>query len=204
MVILGNTKLLLVGVKKALDCSRIHSVTRVYEDLEFMVSSCSMKSTRSLLLAGVWVDAWGCIESHGTLPLYADERDGCNIRRRGWGQATATGCHYWSLQGMSSSKSTYASWIRYFDEGEESCSGLVLEALLAYWLSWFILPKGRRMAWTYVFYEEWEGGTAINISGALYARLDMSITKKSLGAATWCLMWTLTTCRCFYGGPSRL
>lgn len=32
---------------------------------------------------------------------------------------------------MSSSKSMNASWIGYFDEGEGSCSELVLEALLA-------------------------------------------------------------------------
>lgn len=36
----------------------------------------------------------------------------------------------------------YASRISYFDESEEGRSGLVLEALLAYWLSWFIIPSG--------------------------------------------------------------
>lgn len=44
MTVLGNAKMLSVGVKKAFDCSRIHSVTRVYEDLEFLVSRCSMES----------------------------------------------------------------------------------------------------------------------------------------------------------------
>lgn len=38
-------------------------------------------------------------------------------------------CH---SKATSSSKSTYLSWIRYFDKGEGSCSRLVLEALLAY------------------------------------------------------------------------
>lgn len=35
----------------------------------------------------------------------------------------------------SSTKSSYSSWICYFDEGEGSRSGLILEAMLAYWLS---------------------------------------------------------------------
>lgn len=41
----------------------------------------------------------------------------------------------------TSSKCTYASWIQYFDEGERKESGLVVEALLLDWLSWFILPS---------------------------------------------------------------
>lgn len=45
-----------------------------------------------------------------------------------------------------SSKSTYVSWICYFDEGEGSQSGLVLEALLPYWSSWFIPSSGGRIA----------------------------------------------------------
>lgn len=38
-------------------------------------------------------------------------------------------------------KSTCASW-RYFGEGEGSQGGLLLEALLSYWLSWFIFSSG--------------------------------------------------------------
>lgn len=41
----------------------------------------------------------------------------------------------------SSNKSMFASWISYFDEGEGSRRRLVLEALVAYLLSWFILPS---------------------------------------------------------------
>lgn len=41
-----------------------------------------------------------------------------------------------------SNKSTFVSWIRYFDEGEGSLSGLVLETLLAYWLSLFVWLSG--------------------------------------------------------------
>lgn len=40
----------------------------------------------------------------------------------------------------TSKKSTYASWIRYFDEGEGNQGALVLDVLLSYWLSWFVLP----------------------------------------------------------------
>lgn len=45
MAILGNVaKMLVVGVKKALDCSRIHSIIRGNEDLELLVSRWSVES----------------------------------------------------------------------------------------------------------------------------------------------------------------
>lgn len=45
MDVLGNVaKMLTVGVKKSHDCSRINLVTRVYEDLEFLVSRWSLQS----------------------------------------------------------------------------------------------------------------------------------------------------------------
>lgn len=45
MVIPENSnKMLPVGVKKALDCSRIYSVTRVQGDLDFLFSRWSMGS----------------------------------------------------------------------------------------------------------------------------------------------------------------
>lgn len=47
-------------------------------------------------------------------------------------QLTAASSH---SKVASSSKSTYAPWIHYFEEGEGSRSRLVLEALLAYRLS---------------------------------------------------------------------
>lgn len=47
---------------------------------------------------------------------------------------------------MTSSKtfgeSTYMSWLRYFGEGEGNQSGVVLEALLSYRLSWFVVLSG--------------------------------------------------------------
>lgn len=36
----------------------------------------------------------------------------------------------------------YASWILYFDRVKENNCGLVVEGLLVYLLSWFILPSG--------------------------------------------------------------
>lgn len=39
-------------------------------------------------------------------------------------------------------KSTYKSWLCYSDEAESSHSDYVVEALLAYWLSWHVLPSG--------------------------------------------------------------
>lgn len=53
MAILENSnKMLSVGIKKALGCSRIHSITRTHGDLEFLVSRWSMESH-------TFVVAWG-------------------------------------------------------------------------------------------------------------------------------------------------
>lgn len=46
----------------------------------------------------------------------------------------------------TSDKSSYATWLRFFDNGEGSHRGLVLEALFSYWLSRFLLPMGWRVA----------------------------------------------------------
>lgn len=45
-------KMLTVEVKKALDCSRIYSVTEVHEDLGFLVSGGVWKATHLLLFGG--------------------------------------------------------------------------------------------------------------------------------------------------------
>lgn len=53
MAIPGNAaKILAIGVKKSLDCSRIHSITKDHEDLELLVSWWSVKSH-------IFVAAWG-------------------------------------------------------------------------------------------------------------------------------------------------
>lgn len=87
---------------------------------------------------------------------------------------------------MPSTKSSYSSWIRYFDEGEGRNIGLTLEALLVYWLSWFIflsgsedslngyvlplvnlLAKGKKVALAPIYL------------GSLYARLDECVANET-------------------------
>lgn len=41
----------------------------------------------------------------------------------------------------TSSMSTYATWLLFFDEGDDSKSGYVMEAFLAYWLTLYVLPN---------------------------------------------------------------
>lgn len=48
-------------------------------------------------------------------------------------------------EAASSTKSPYTAWISYFDKEEASRSGLALEALLAYWLTWFIFSSRLEM-----------------------------------------------------------
>lgn len=42
----------------------------------------------------------------------------------------------------TSGKLKYATCLRFFNEGDGSLSGCIMEAYLAYWLSWFVLPSG--------------------------------------------------------------
>lgn len=39
-------------------------------------------------------------------------------------------------------KSTYTTWVTYFTHGTGARSEIVLEAMLTYWLSWYVLPNG--------------------------------------------------------------
>lgn len=39
-------------------------------------------------------------------------------------------------------KSTYNTWVSYFMDGPGAASEVVLEAMLAFWLSWYVLPSG--------------------------------------------------------------
>lgn len=39
-------------------------------------------------------------------------------------------------------KGTYISWVNYFTEGIWIKTEVVLEVMLAFWLSWYILPSG--------------------------------------------------------------
>lgn len=41
-----------------------------------------------------------------------------------------------------SGKVTYTMWIRYFKIGKGKNSGHHVQAMVAYWLSWFVLPTG--------------------------------------------------------------
>lgn len=38
-------------------------------------------------------------------------------------------------------KLTYTTWLRFFYEADVTCSGFIVEAFLAYWLSWYFLPS---------------------------------------------------------------
>lgn len=47
-----------------------------------------------------------------------------------------------ALLSFGHSRFTYASWIQYFDEGEGRERGLVVKALISYYLSCFVLMSG--------------------------------------------------------------
>lgn len=42
----------------------------------------------------------------------------------------------------SSNNSTYTLWARYVIVGKGNGSGVELEAMLSFWLSWYVLPRG--------------------------------------------------------------
>lgn len=135
--------MLSIGIKKALNGSRIHLVTQTL--LEFLVLRWSIESH-------TFVAKWGEFT-----PTLADLLNGFAFIRwgqwnrsdagKGWqGQVAASG------SGNASTKSSYSSWIRYFDKGEGSCSGLILNPC---WLTSCLGSSsrvGRRMAWKITFF----------------------------------------------------
>lgn len=115
-----------------MDYSRIHSITMVHEDLELLVSSWSVES-HMLLPEKEFGPTLEDVLNLMTLPLYR-ETNSMSLTFKGEDedklqQLTVAIGH---SSAISSSKSTYASWISYFDEGKRSDGGLVLEALIAY------------------------------------------------------------------------
>lgn len=76
MAILVNTsKMLVVGVKRAPDRSRAHSITRVYEELEVLVSEWNADSLATyLLLLRESLDKLACFEPYGPASIRRDER----------------------------------------------------------------------------------------------------------------------------------
>lgn len=87
------------------------------------------------------------------------------------------------IEAASSTKSSYTSWIQYFDEEEASRNDLILEALLAYCLSWFIFPCGPEdslnsclLLLAVLHEKERKMALAPIYPGSLYARLDECVT----------------------------
>lgn len=44
-------------------------------------------------------------------------------------------------------KSIYRTWLRFLDKGDSSRRGYLVEAFLAYWLFWYLLPSGLEEGW---------------------------------------------------------
>lgn len=53
---------------------------------------------------------------------------------------------------MSLWKSTSASWLRFFDEGDGNLLGFVIEAFVVYWLSWYMLPSRPKEQFDFNFF----------------------------------------------------
>lgn len=89
MVVPGNSnKMLLVAVKKALDCLKIHSVTRVQGDMDFLVSRWSVESHAFVAVRGKFAptleDVLDIIDPSF---IWRDQCDGLHACRRRQGQA---------------------------------------------------------------------------------------------------------------------
>lgn len=90
----------------------------------------------------------------------------------------------------SSGKSTYASWLHDFDQGKGSQSDHVLEAFLAYWLSWYFLPSGMDDGlhqFVFPLAKATKFALALLHLGTLYARISEFVQNntKSANATTW-------------------
>lgn len=69
-------KILKARVKKALDCSRLLSATKHHQDLEFLISRCTVESHTLIALWRAFEPRWGCGETHHAALVCREVCDG--------------------------------------------------------------------------------------------------------------------------------
>lgn len=91
-------------------------------------------------LGEIYPHIGGCPSFDTLFPIWISKRHGHWTRRQDQVKPK------YSMAAITTSRSsgtlTYATWQRFFDEGDASCTNFVVEAVLAYWLSCYVLSSG--------------------------------------------------------------
>lgn len=131
-----STRTLKLWAKNALDCFWLLPVTWQHQDLDLGFHGGAWRAFSFLHRGRAHIRGHGSLTM---LPIYGKgTRWACFSNEK-----MKRSCDFYS--GMATfktfCKSTYNTWLRYFNGGEGSQSGPLLEALLSYGLSLFVLPS---------------------------------------------------------------
>lgn len=179
--------MLKVGVKGVLDCLSLLSVTRYHQDQEFLIARQSV---------GVQADFGGCDKPHGSTSVQRNEPNEHGIREEDKDKLQRL--TFTMAPSKVSSKSTYASWIRYFKESEGSQGELMWRPYCYIGCLGSSSRVGQRTGLTVIFAHQLllAMGEILSwhLSWALCVPISMSVSRISLAhwvVMTWSHMQTL-------------
>lgn len=112
-----------VGVKKALSCSKLLLLTRHHHDLEFLVPSWSCESHSFVVACWEFTPTFKDVARLTMLPMFGE----ANAMELSWRRYLTSAM----TASKTSCKATYATWLRFFDEGDDNRITYVDEAFLA-------------------------------------------------------------------------
>lgn len=135
------------GIGKALNLSKTLVINRNPLDLEFLISRWSIESHT---FVAAWGELYPTLEDvagltglsiFGESRAIAMPRD-LDVKLDEEGEIRLGLLNEALSDSKHKGKSTYTTWANYFTEGPGAVSEVRLEAMLSFWLSWYVLPSG--------------------------------------------------------------
>lgn len=130
------------GIWKALNIAKTVSIQWKHDDLEFFISSWSIDNHT---FATTWEEFGPTLEdvvAFTCLPMFWEKTNAIRIILDETGEKKLEAVTIAYSGSKTSNKSTHNSWLSYFETGKRWNSEIKLEAMLSYWLSWYILLSG--------------------------------------------------------------
>lgn len=135
------------GIGKALNLSKTLVINRSPLDLEFFISRWSVESH-------TFVAAWGefgptledvvvliGLPVFGEVEAIAISNDS-SVKLDDEGEIRLSLLNEALVASKHKGKSTYNSWVSFFTSGPGEANEVKVEAMLSFWLSWYVLPSG--------------------------------------------------------------
>lgn len=135
------------GIGKALNLSKSLVVNRSPLDLEFLISRWS---TESHTFVAAWGEFGPTLEDVVVLmglPVFGEVQavsiaDDSSVSLDVDGEIRLTLLNEALVASKHKGKSTYSTWVGFFTNGPGVASEVRVEAMLSFWLSWYVLPSG--------------------------------------------------------------